>query len=107
MMLASGRSEPEAPYFCLYEYKKETGEDSDSPSQLIINMMTAQAANSNVDVIYGAFVVGRNWYFLTLKNHEYCVSNAYDATRDDDIFTIFKILKKLKGIIEEMATEVI
>ena len=106
MMLASGRSEPEAPYFCLYEYKKEKGEDSDSPSQLIINMMTAQAANSNVDVIYGAFVVGSSWFFLILKGREYCISNEYVATRDD-IFTIFKILKKLKGIIEEMATETV
>jgi len=85
-MLASGEYEPKAPYFCLHEYKKDKGADSDPLGQLIIAMAVAQAINDN-----------------TIKNHEYCVSNAYDATRDDDIFTIFKILKKLKGIIEEMA----
>ncbi len=107
MMLASGKFQPEAPYFCLHEYKKEKGGDKDPLGQLIIAMMAAQAVNNDTNVIYGAFVMGRFWYFLTLKNREYCVSDAYNAFRDDDIFTIFKILKKLKGIIEEMAAEAV
>ncbi len=106
-MLASGEHEPKAPYFCLHEYKKDKGVDNDPLGQLIIAMVVAQAINENTNTIYGAYVSGRYWYFLTLKNQEYCVSESYTATRDDDIFTIFKILKKLKGIIEEMATEAV
>ena len=105
-MLANGEYEPKAPYFCLHEYKKDKGADSDPLGQLIIAMAAAQAMNENTNIIYGAYVTGRYWYFLTLKNNQYCVSHSYDATRDDDIFTIFKILKKLKGIIEEMAAAV-
>jgi len=48
-----------------------------------------------------------NWFFLTLKNREYCISDSYIASRDGDIFTIFKILKKLKGIVGELAAEVV
>jgi len=107
MMIASGQFEPQKPYFCLHEYKKEKGADNDPLGQLIIAMMTAQAINDDTDIIYGTYVMGRYWYFLTLKNGEYCVSESYTATRDDDIFTIFKILKKLKGIIEEMVTETV
>ena len=105
LMIASGQFEPQSPYFCLHEYKKEKGADNDPLGQLIIAMMTAQAVNDGTNIIYGTYVMGRNWYFLTLKNNEYCISDAYLATRDD-IFTIFKILKKLKGIIEEIATEI-
>jgi len=104
LMIASGQFEPQKPYFCLHEYKKEKGADNDPLGQLIIAMMTAQAVNDDADVIYGTYVMGRSWYFLTLKDREYCISDAYLATRDD-IFTIFKILKKLKGIIEEMVAE--
>ncbi len=106
MILSSGKPEPKAPYFCLYKYVEEKRGDSDPLGQLIVSMMTAQAVNNNVNVIYGAYVTGRYWHFLTLKDKEYCISDAYVATQDD-IFTIFKILKKLKGIIEEMATQTV
>ena len=105
-MLASGEHAPKAPYFCLHEYKKEKGADNDPLGQLIIAMVVSETINNDTNIIYGAYVMGRNWRFLTLKNHEYCVSDVYVATRDD-IFTIFKILKKLKGIIEEMAAEAV
>ena len=98
LMIASGRYEPQKPYFCLHEYKKEKGTDNDPLGQLIIAMMTAQEINNAEFPIYGAYVMGRNWFFLTLVNRKYCISNEYVATRDD-IFEIFKILKKLKVII--------
>jgi len=106
LMIASGQFEPQSPYFCLHEYKKEKGADNDPLGQLIIAMMTAQAVNDGTNIIYGTYVMGRNWYFLTLKNNEYCISDAYLATRDD-IFTIFKILKKLKSILGEMVNEAV
>ncbi len=104
LMIASGQFEPQSPYFCLHEYKKEKGADNDPLGQLIIAMMTAQAVNDDTNIIYGTYVMGRSWYFLTLKDREYCISDAYLATRDD-IFIIFKILRKLKNILKEMVTK--
>ncbi len=104
LMIASGKFEPKEPYFCLHEYKKEKGVDNDPLGQLIIAMMTAQEINQNQHPIYGAYVMGRNWFFLTLEGRKYCISDEFVATRDD-IFTIFGILRNLKGIIKELSQE--
>lgn len=101
LMVASGKFEPKAPYFCLHEYKKEKGVDNDPLGQLIIAMMTAQALNNNRYPIYGAYVMGRNWFFLTLENRKYCISEEYVATRED-IFKIYGILINLKKIIKNL-----
>lgn len=100
LMVASGKFEPKEPYFCLHEYKKEKGVDNDPLGQLIIAMMTAQALNQHPHPIYGAYVMGRNWFFLTLEGRSYCISDEYVATRDD-LFKIFGILKKLKDLIKK------
>lgn len=104
LMVASGRYEPKAPYFCLHEFKKEQGVDRDPYGQLLIAMMTAEELNGHQHPIYGAFVVGRNWFFLTLKDRSYCISEEYVATRDD-IYAIYAALKKLKGVIDRMLSE--
>jgi len=102
-MIASGKFEPEEPYFCLHEYKKEKGTDNDPLGQLLIAMMTAQEINQNHHSMYGAYVMGRNWFFLTLKDRKYCISDEFVAVATrDDIFQIFKILKQLKNIISNM-----
>lgn len=104
LMIASGRYEPKAPYFCLHEFKKEQGVDNDPYGQLLIAMMTAGELNGAEKPVYGAFVMGRNWFFLTLKNRKYCISDEFVATRED-IFTIYATLKKLKILIEERIAE--
>jgi len=104
LMIASGKFEPKKPYFCLHEYKKEKGVDNDPLGQLIIAMMTAQALNNNQFPIYGAYVMGRNWFFLTLEDRKYCISDELVATRED-IFTIYEILQNLKGIIKKIIAE--
>ena len=68
--------------------------------------MTAQSIG-NQEMVYGAYVLDSNWRFLILKNREYCISDSYIASRESDIFTIFNILKKLKGIVGELAAEVV
>ena len=78
--------------------KKEKGADNDPLGQLLIAMLTASELNNNTQPLYGAYVAGRNWFFLTLKDNTYCISNEYVATRDD-IYDIFKIIKALKTII--------
>jgi len=100
LMIASGEFEPKQPYFCLHEYKKEEGVANDPLGQLLIAMLTAQELNNNQFPIYGAYVSGRNWFFLTLKNDTYCISNEYVATRND-IYDIMKIMKSLKTVINK------
>ena len=110
-MIASGDFEPKSPYFCLHverksipkvgEYKKEKNIDNDPLGQLLVAMMTAQSINKNEFPIYGAYVTGRNWFFLTLTGTDYCISNEYVATRND-INDIYRIMKAMKVIIGEM-----
>ena len=104
LMVASGKYEPKAPFFCLHEFKKEQGVENDPYGQLLIAMMTAEALNGATHPIYGAYVIGRNWFFLTLENRKYCISDEFVATRDD-IFQIYAILKKLKTIIDSILTK--
>jgi len=98
-MIASGRREPEIPYFFLQEYKKELDPDGDPRAQVLAAMLVAQTKNEGDLPIYGGYVVGRNWFFMVLEGKKYAKSNAYNATKDE-IFDIYKILKKLKTIIE-------
>lgn len=105
LMIASGDYEPKEPYFCLHEYKKEKGSDNDPLGQLLIAMLTAQELNKNEFPIYGAYVTGRNWFFLSLKNNRYCISNEYVATRSD-IYDILRIMKGLKKIIKDQSEHI-
>lgn len=98
-MIASGRLEPKIPYFFLQEYKQESDPSGDPRAQVLAAMLVAQTKNNNNLPIYGGYVKGRMWYFMVLEGGNYAKSRAYDAT-EDDIFDIFKILKKLKTIIE-------
>lgn len=66
-------------------------------------MITAQSINNNEIPIYGAYVMGRNWFFLTLVNMTYCISNEYVATRDD-VVDIYRIMKGMKGIIGKISS---
>jgi len=99
-MLASGKINPKQPYFCLHEYKKMRGRNNDPLGQLLIAMVCAQAKNDKAEQpIYGLFIEGRLWYFTVLLGHDYAVSEPYIATKAD-IGDIFRILRKLKSLIE-------
>lgn len=94
-IIASGFREPETPYFCLHEYKKEKDPKGDPAAQALAAMLVAQALNQHHHPVYGCYVKGRDWCFMTLEAKQYTMSQAYIATRDD-VFDIFRILKVLK-----------
>jgi hypothetical protein len=98
--LASGRREPEIPFFAFQEYKKMTDPDGDPAGQALAAMLAGQALNNNDLPIYGCHVIGSNWYFMALKGKEYAMSGDYSAL-DNKIFDIFRILKILKGIVAD------
>lgn len=99
-VLASGKFKPEIPFFCFHEYKKEKGSEKDPIAQLLSAMVAAQQLNNNQHPIYGCLVSGRNWFFLVLKDKEFCISNNYSSTHEDELEDIFKALKNMKVIIE-------
>ena len=99
-MIASGRLEPEVPYFFLQEYKQESDPNGDPLAQVLAAMLVAQTKNEDGLPIYGGYVKGRNWFFMVLVEKKYCISLSYDATKEE-LFDIFKILKKLKVLIEK------
>jgi len=97
-MIATGFREPKLPYFCLHEYKRSIENQGTPDAQVLVAMLVAREQNQNKLPIYGLFVVGLDWYFIVLSDNEYCISKTYHAD-DDEIFTIFKMMKSLKQII--------
>lgn len=88
------------PYFHFQEYKKEKEPNNDPLGQLLEAFLIAQSMNQNNKPIYGAYIVGRYWYFVTMENKEYCVSKSYDSTQEDDLMQIIAILRHFKVILE-------
>jgi len=68
--------------------------------QLLSAMLTAQKLNTNNYPVYGAYVVGRNCFFVVLEGKEYCISNNFSATHKDELHAIYKMLANLKIIIQ-------
>lgn len=100
-MIASGFREPEAPYFCFQEFKRESDPNGDPIGQALAAMLIGQVLNENRHPIYGCYMRGRDWYFMTLSDKHYCISRGYDATTED-VTMIFKVLKALKGMVGEL-----
>ena len=93
---------PKTPYFFMQEFKKanEYGKN-DAQGQMLAAMLIAQEQNKNNKYIYGCYVIERHWFFATLKENNFCVSESYDAAKKEDIIKIVCILRHLKKLIVE------
>ncbi|MGX9728633.1 MAG: hypothetical protein ACTFAK_15375 [Candidatus Electronema sp. VV] len=98
-LVASGTQFPKEPVFFLHEYKKQLDTSNDPLGQLLAEMVTAQTLNSRPHPIYGAYVIGRHWYFVVLEGQSYAESLAYDATKED-ILQIVSILRHTQLLID-------
>ena len=98
-MIASGFRDPDAPYFCLSEFKREMGGGTPS-GQALVAMLVAQDLNADGFPVYGCYITGRHWYFIALKGAKYAISKRYSAD-DDGIFDIFRIMLGLKHLIHQ------
>jgi len=101
VLIAQGLSAPINPYFCFHEYKKEIDAEGHPQTQLLGAMMVAQSINGNDKPIYGIYVIGIDWRFIVLKGNEWIESKKFVAD-DEEIIDIFKILKALKEIINNL-----
>ncbi len=97
-MIATGYREPDKPYFCFQEYKKD--KDPNATAQALAAMLVAQELNEHQFPIYGCCVRGRHWYFMALQGKEYAISDGYAATKNE-IYDILRILKVLKQMLIE------
>ncbi|MCK5871651.1 MAG: hypothetical protein KAG26_02395 [Methylococcales bacterium] len=98
-MIATGVRNPHTPYFCFHEYKRSVENQGTPDAQVLAAMLVAREMNQNSKSIYGLFIVGLIWNFVILNGQEYCISKNYSAD-NDQVFTIFKMLKALKKIIK-------
>ena len=100
-MLASPSysGQPKFPYFFLQEFKRSLGDSHDPEGQMLAAMILAQEVNKDGKPMYGCWIQGRFWYFTTLVNDKYCVSEPYNATNSDDLLQIVFVLRKLKDLI--------
>jgi hypothetical protein len=98
-LVSLGVLEPQLPYFCLQEYKKERGSDGMPEAQALAAMLAAQELHKNKDIaIYGLAIIGVSWWFMTLQGKTYTISPSYGAD-SKDLTDIFKMLKALKILI--------
>jgi hypothetical protein len=101
LVVAKGKQKPQIPYFFLNEYKPQTKAQADPKGQLLIAMLVAQAKNNGKNLpIYGMYSIGQFWFFIVLIGKEYSVSNAYDATKANDLAQILNKLRFVKNFIE-------
>ena len=106
-VVAQGKQIPRTAFFCIHEYKPEQGSSNDVVGQLLMGMLAAQAENEKKRIaipIYGAYFIGRFFFFVLLKNKTYAISDAYVATQAD-IYDIFCILRKVKWYINRILEE--
>lgn len=100
-LVATGKQIPRVPFFALHEYKPEPNTSMDPMGQLLVAMVAAQKDNHAKGFeypLFGTYVVGRFWFFVTLNGNKYSKSLAFDATQND-LDAIFCILKKVNEYI--------
>ena len=102
MVVATGRQDPQTPFFFLNEYKAQAKAMSDPRGQLLIAMLTAQAKNNGLNLpIYGMYNIGQLFFFVVLVGKEYTVSKSFDATDEKALKKIVDMLKFVKQHIEQ------
>lgn len=100
-MIAQGvRDYVKKPYFCFHEYKREKKYNDAPIAQVLLAMLAAQEHNKNNKPIYGAYIIGKNWHFMTMENKNFAISKSFDCTQQDDLYCIISILRKFKHIIQ-------
>lgn len=103
LVVAMGEIKASLPYFCMQEYKRQSGTRSDPQGQVLIEMLAARQVNLNegneLEAIYGAFTLGRELNFLTLEKDTYAISKTYLLDVEQDLIDVTMRIRALKYII--------
>ncbi len=101
MVVATGKQDPQIPFFFLNEYKAQRKVIADPKGQLLSAMLAAQAKNNGLNLpIYGMYNIGQLCFFVILAGKEYVTSKAFDATDKDELKKIINMLQYVKAHIE-------
>ncbi|MEM0992320.1 MAG: hypothetical protein AAF847_12870 [Bacteroidota bacterium] len=106
-LIAKGRQIPRSPFFCIHEHKPDPSSSNDPLGQLLIGLEAIRQENASAGYnfpLYGAYVVGRFFYFVVFDGKTYAKSEPYVASQDD-IFDIFCFLKQVKVYIDAIIAE--
>jgi hypothetical protein len=87
-------------YFHFQEYKPQLSPTGEPMAQLLEAFLIGQVKNKKDMPLYGCEVVGKIWTFVVMEGQNYCVSEAFDATKREDLLKIIAILRKFKEILE-------
>ena len=106
IIVAMGLYEAQLPYFCMQEYKRQLRAKGDPQGQMLIELLAARQINLNegkpLDVMYGAFTIGRDWIFATLEGNRYSLSKTYMLDVEADLIEVTCRLRALKYVIADM-----
>jgi hypothetical protein len=106
LVVAMGELEASLPYFCMQEYKRQSGTKSDPQGQVLIEMLAARQVNhlekNDLVAIYGAFTLGRELNFLTLEGNQYALSKTYLLDVEQDLVDVTMRIRALKYIIAKL-----
>ncbi|MEM7128850.1 MAG: hypothetical protein AAF702_21125 [Chloroflexota bacterium] len=103
-LIASGYYEPEIPYFAFAEYKRQRDPNGDPAGQALGAMLVGQQLAPSPTPLYGCYVVGRDWFFMTLHETYYAISNGHNALQRLELEEILRILIALKQIIVKLTS---
>jgi hypothetical protein len=84
----------------LQDLQEESGRKDDPAAQVLSAMLLADRLNEDDEPVFGAYVLGRFWFFLVLEGRDYAISQDY-STSHNDIFDALRILKNLDQLIRE------
>ena len=107
-MFSKGLKRSEKPYFFIQEFKKGK-KPTDPEPQLLAEMISAVELNKTT-TIRGAFIIGKDWYFVILEKlgvdkYQYFISKPFDSTDIEKLKGIYKNLQFVKNEIIEMVRQ--
>ena len=106
IIVAMGLYEARLPYFCMQEYKRQLRAKGDPQGQMLIELLAARQINLNegkpLEVLYGAFTIGRDWIFATLEGNKYALSKTFLLDVEADLIEVTCRLRALKYVLAEM-----
>ncbi len=106
VLIARGNRLPKSPLLCIHEYKKERGSSDDPLGQLLAAMIVAERINTgsgkNAKPVFGAYTIGRLWFFVALEASSYAVSREFNAANTTEILALYRTLKFFKQMIPSL-----
>ena len=98
-MVATGKVEPEKPYFFLQEFKKSR--TTSNPDYQVLSEMAVAMEINKSKIIRGTYNIGKWWTFVILKKldegkYEYYESKSFDCLDIADLKQIFINLQAVK-----------